>query len=56
VAEVARQIDGGHSALAELALDVVAVGEHRAEVMSGVGQIPGSRRGTRERWKRCASS
>ena len=38
VAEVAREIDGGHAALAELALDAVAVGEDRAEALNGVGQ------------------
>ena len=38
VAEVAGEVDGGHAALAQLALDAVAVGEGRPESLNGVGQ------------------
>ena len=37
VAEVVREVDGGHAALAQLALDPVAVGEGRPESLNGVG-------------------
>ena len=49
VAEVVGEVDGGHAALAELALDAVAVGENGAEALDGVGHAaepsPGSGRG-----------
>ena len=37
VAEVVGEVDRGHAALAELALDAVAVGENGAEALDGVG-------------------
>ena len=31
VPDVAREVDGGHSALADLALELVAIGEHHRQ-------------------------
>jgi hypothetical protein len=39
VAEVLGEVDGRHAALAELALDAVAVGENGPEALDGVGQV-----------------
>jgi len=39
VAEVLGEVDGGHAAGAQLALDAVAVGEGSAEALDGVCQL-----------------
>jgi len=40
VLDVGGEVDGGHAALAELALDRVAVGEGRGETVSAVTHLP----------------
>jgi hypothetical protein len=40
VLQVQREIDGGHAARAELALDAVAVGQGGGELREGVGHRP----------------